>query len=199
MVLNSRAGVTFINVLDSLHTATNTSPSATSLTVAFSLSNAFGRLGWGMLSDLWPRHRLLVLLVTLVLMAVSHALLLAAPSALAAVTVLVGVAFGGMFSLAPVITGELWGKAHLASNWGFLVIGPAIGSTIIGQIFGHFYDKEVVHSAAGCRQCLGGRRCFGSAFIIVIALLATAAATLVYLDRRVRVRRRNTYNPLTQS
>jgi predicted MFS family arabinose efflux permease len=70
------------------------------------------------MSDEYPRNRAGVLLCTMGGMAASHLLLAVAPTQLLAATILIGINFGGMFAVAPVITGELFGHAHLGTNWG---------------------------------------------------------------------------------
>jgi len=82
-----------------------------------------GRLGFGLLSDVLLRHgyarRRVLLSVTVALMLVAMATLaaVARPEALTAATVLVGLAYGGLFSTAPTIVSERFGTASFSINW----------------------------------------------------------------------------------
>jgi len=82
-----------------------------------------GRLGFGLLSDMLLRRgyarRRVLLSVTVAVMLVAMATLAVVnhPEALTAATVLVGLAYGGLFSTAPTIVSERFGTASFSINW----------------------------------------------------------------------------------
>eukprot|EP00039_Didymoeca_costata_P002473 m.60439 g.60439 ORF g.60439 m.60439 type:complete len:509 (-) comp11321_c0_seq1:53-1579(-) len=172
MAIEDGVAVMFGNALGSMHdslAAEDNSPPLPALEVlvlVFSGSNALGRLGWGSLSDWFSSNRSLVLFFTMVGMTLSSFLVIVAPSQILITTILVAVNFGGMFAIAPVITAETFGYKHFGTNWGMVIIAPAIGSLSLGRLYGAIYDSNV-EGSCGCT----GAHCFKTTFIVATILL----------------------------
>jgi len=46
--------------------------------------------------------------------------------------------YGGLLSTFPALTADLFGAKHMATNYGFVLIGFGIASVLATQIAGHF-------------------------------------------------------------
>ncbi|CAG8530548.1 2186_t:CDS:2 [Gigaspora rosea] len=57
-------------------------------------------------------------------------------------SILVGLGFGMMFSIAPTITNEWFGQKRFGINWGIISIYPAFGGQLFNFIFGHNFDAH---------------------------------------------------------
>eukprot|EP00668_Euglena_longa_P046351 GGOE01062036.1.p1 GENE.GGOE01062036.1~~GGOE01062036.1.p1 ORF type:complete len:564 (-),score=143.13 GGOE01062036.1:102-1793(-) len=44
-----------------------------------------------------------------------------------------GYAYGGLFSLLPTLTSDLYGVAHFAANWGAMQVGPTVGALLFSS------------------------------------------------------------------
>jgi len=53
-----------------------------------------------------------------------------------------GLAYGGMFGLLPVITYEWFGLKHYSENWGFVSIAPVIAGNVFSVAFGKNIDSH---------------------------------------------------------
>ncbi|KAJ2705916.1 hypothetical protein FB645_002003 [Coemansia sp. IMI 203386] len=112
------------------------------------------RLAVGYLSDIWrtrlrlPRAGMLVLAAMLMIYAQNAAATVARLEDLHRLAILVGVAMGSVFTLAPTITAETWGADNFGVCWGVITLGPAIGGHMCNLIFGSNWDQGLVRIAA---------------------------------------------------
>ncbi|KAI8850836.1 hypothetical protein BC829DRAFT_143295 [Chytridium lagenaria] len=60
-------------------------------------------------------------------------------------TIVVGVAYGTIMTVLPVVVAEAFGPKLFATNWGVLRIATAIGGQAFGLAFGDLYDRELRH------------------------------------------------------
>ncbi|MCL1831481.1 MAG: OFA family MFS transporter [Oscillospiraceae bacterium] len=107
-----------------------------------SIFNSVGRLVWGMVSDKLGRiNTILVLLVG------SATLTLFVPSInnwlVYAVIAGIGFMYGGLLSTFPALTSEVFGAKHMATNYGFVLLGFGVGAIIASQVGGYFRDAAV--------------------------------------------------------
>lgn len=56
------------------------------------------------------------------------------------ITMLDGIAYGGLFTIYPTILAELWGVDILGSTWGTFMISPALSSMLFALIYGRSID-----------------------------------------------------------
>ncbi|KAJ2548711.1 hypothetical protein EV175_004725, partial [Coemansia sp. RSA 1933] len=111
------------------------------------------RLAIGYLSDVWrtrlrlPRSGLLVLASLLMIYAQHFAAHVNMLEDLYPLAVLIGIAMGSVFTLAPTITSETWGADNFGVCWGVITLGPAIGGHICNLIFGASWDDGQLHIA----------------------------------------------------
>ncbi|KAI4172069.1 MAG: hypothetical protein LQ343_003816 [Gyalolechia ehrenbergii] len=73
------------------------------------------------------------------------------------VSALVGLGYGAVFSLTPIIVSVVWGVQNFGTNWGIVVVVPAAGAAVWGAIYAAVYDR-----AAGSKGESGAERlCYG--------------------------------------
>ncbi|KAL8821395.1 MAG: hypothetical protein Q9223_000544 [Gallowayella weberi] len=144
------------------------------------LTSTIARLLTGTLSDLFapaaraivfddqPTQRFscsrLVFLLTSTLLLSLGQLILASgliqshPPLFALVSALVGLGYGAIFSLTPIIVSVVWGVHNFGTNWGIVAVVPAAGAALWGGIYAAVYD-----SAAGDAGETGAdRSCYGT-------------------------------------
>ncbi|KAJ1776318.1 hypothetical protein LPJ77_003520 [Coemansia sp. RSA 2523] len=152
------------------------------------------RLSVGYFSDVWrtklrlPRAGLLVLAAVLMIYAQQMAAQVARLDDLRTLAVLIGVAMGSAFTLAPTITAETWGAHNFGICWGVITLGPAIGGHVCNLVFGFSWDEGLARIAAHMSPIDSDRvhcdsSCFAPAFVtntkIAYAGLAFFAAVLL--------------------
>ncbi|KAL8953406.1 MAG: hypothetical protein Q9222_000719 [Ikaeria aurantiellina] len=81
------------------------------------------------------------------------------PSSFPLVSALVGLGYGAIFSLTPIIVSVVWGVENFGTNWGILAITPAAGAALWGAIYAAVYDS----AAEGNKNCYGAG-CYASTF-----------------------------------
>ncbi|KAJ2762377.1 hypothetical protein IWQ56_005060 [Coemansia nantahalensis] len=165
------------------------------------------RLAVGYLSDVWrtrlrlPRSGLLVGAALLMIHAQHTAAHVGRLEDLHGLAVMIGVAMGAAFTLAPTITSETWGADNFGICWGVITLGPAVGGHVCNLIFGSSWDEGQDRLSArvgagappGDARC--GRECFIPAFLATakiaylgllffVALLCMPLATAAWRRRR---------------
>lgn len=159
----------------------------TTLVTIFGASNLFGRVILGTVSDRvgGARHRPGFLLLSLATLGIAMFILAFADvSTLFPVTILVGIAFGGLFSICAATIGDLFGPTYFAGNYAALDLAPALGSVIFATaIAGKVYDANADAETGVCF----GVDCFRSAFIASsVACFVVGVPSAWWLWRRVR-------------
>ncbi|KAJ1887906.1 hypothetical protein LPJ66_008854 [Kickxella alabastrina] len=152
------------------------------------------RLATGYLSDLWrtrlrlPRSALLIAAALLMIYAQTMASQISQLEELHWLAVLVGVAMGAAFTLAPTITAETWGAERFGICWGVITLGPAIGGHVCNLIFGAEWDRAQGGLEGENAQC--DQACFAPAFLstTMIAWVALGFFALVMALPLVRMR-----------
>ncbi|KAI4119423.1 MAG: hypothetical protein LQ345_000669 [Seirophora villosa] len=79
------------------------------------------------------------------------------PSIFPLVSALVGLGYGAVFSLTPIIVSVVWGVHNFGTNWGIVAVVPAAGAALWGAIYAAVYDGAAGNGAekglcygAGC-------------------------------------------------
>lgn len=136
------------------------SESGTFLLIAvYSFFNWAGRIGCGLLSDRLGPRRVLFLVFAVQTAVFSAFGFLTSALPLFAGTALVGFTFGGMLTVFPAITADLFGVKNLGVNYGLVftawgaggVFGPLVGGLVrdLTGVYGVSYAVSAVLSAAG--------------------------------------------------
>jgi len=116
--------------------------SATIGVLAISMFNSLGRLFWGMASDKLGRKNTIIILLSGT--AILSLFVNAAEGYFVFVLIaLIGLFFGGFLSCFPALTADLFGPKHMATNYGFVLLGFGIGAIVSSQIAGHFKNIAV--------------------------------------------------------
>ncbi|KAL8971799.1 MAG: hypothetical protein Q9197_003088 [Variospora fuerteventurae] len=62
------------------------------------------------------------------------------PSVFPLVSALIGLGYGAVFSLPPIIVSVVWGVHNFGTNWGIVAVVPAAGAALWGAIYAAVYD-----------------------------------------------------------
>ena len=136
-MLACMGGLMMIGFAKPIAVAKGLSETATIGVLAISLFNSGGRLFWGTVSDkLGRRNTILILLsggavLSLFVTAVNGYWIYA-------LIALIGFFYGGLLSNFPSLTADIFGAKHMATNYGFVLLGFGAGAVISSQIAGHF-------------------------------------------------------------
>ena len=65
------------------------------------------------------------------------------------VSSLVGLGYGGVFSITPITITVIWGVENFATNWGIVAMFPAVGSIVWGLVYSAVYTAGAKETAAG--------------------------------------------------
>lgn len=76
--------------------------------------------------------------------------------------IVIGFANGAVWCLTPTMISEFYGMNNFSRNWGFIMLGNAVGGLVFQETFGVLYDLNTTTS----NQCYG-RHCFTWSFIII--------------------------------
>ncbi|KAL9100130.1 MAG: hypothetical protein Q9163_004460 [Psora crenata] len=91
------------------------------------------------------------------------------PGILPLVSALVGLGYGAIFSLTPIVVSVVWGVENFGTNWGIVVVVPAGGAALWGAVYSVVYQsgirEDIVDGTPGAEgQCYGGR-CYRGTFL----------------------------------
>ena len=213
--LTTGPGEAFINnlgtIAHTLYPSTSTIlPSSNSPATHVSivaLTSTIARLVTGTLSDLVaptndkiePRKcsfsRLIFLLISTFLFSLGQLLLASGlvqrtPSLFPVVSALVGLGYGAIFSLTPIIVSVVWGVQNFGTNWGIVAVVPAGGAAIWGAIYSAVYqagvDSSHLRSDGEEEQMCYGLKCYEATFWAMAASSWIAIALWVWAWRRWR-------------
>ncbi|KAL8682223.1 MAG: hypothetical protein Q9186_001682 [Xanthomendoza sp. 1 TL-2023] len=73
------------------------------------------------------------------------------------VSALVGLGYGAVFSLTPIIVSVVWGVHNFGTNWGIIAVVPAAGAALWGGIYAAVYDGAAGDAGEGGAD----RLCYG--------------------------------------
>ncbi|KAL8665919.1 MAG: hypothetical protein Q9202_001855 [Teloschistes flavicans] len=185
--LTTGPGEAFINnlgtIIDTLYLPPSSGPPnsnspATHVSIV-ALASTLARLFTGTLSDLLApttasshRHgqsdrrvtcsRLVFLLISTLFFSIGQLLLASGliqshPRLFPLVSALVGLGYGAIFSLTPIIVSVVWGVQNFGTNWGIVAVVPAAGAALWGAVYAAVYDA----AADGFRTHRTERLCYG--------------------------------------
>lgn len=161
-----------------------------------SIANCLGRILSGVGADLVknrfsaPRTYCIVFIAMLFVLSQAIASTVDKVQDLWHASVLLGLAYGGMFGIFPTITIEWFGLGHFSENWGLVSLSPMIGGNILSIAFGRNldahapakidgYDEATNNTSMAGRQAPSGDQCFAGRECYVSSLYLTTFACLM--------------------
>ena len=171
---------TLIHTLYAPGTAPPKSNSATTHVSIVALTSTLARLATGSLSDLfaptpetgYKRKRQLctlprpgLLLAATMVFSIGQIFLAtpfidAFPQVLPFITALVGLGYGAIFSLTPMLISVVWGVQNFGTNWGIVAVVPAGGAAVWGAIYSAVYSAGTKPDQEECF----GKGCYMGTF-----------------------------------
>ncbi|KAK9856767.1 hypothetical protein WJX84_006938 [Apatococcus fuscideae] len=192
LVIGMGAGFTYLSNLSQLVQSRGGSEDSQDIYISlFTTNNCLGRIlaGWASERALhkYGCPRTLFLVGQLVLTSAVYACTAAAPlHALGAISLLGGLAFGGLWALMVALTSELFGVAHFAGNYSLMHLAPNAGSFFLAtELSGILYERAKASHPGQTAICIG-YDCFRMTFILVsiVSLASAALALLLYVRTR---------------
>ena len=102
------------------------------------------------------------------------------PSVFPLVSALVGLGYGAVFSLTPIIVSVVWGVQNFGTNWGIVAVVPAAGAAIWGAIYAAVYDRAAGSGGdSGAERLCYGAGCYAPTFWGMVAFSWVAIALWV--------------------
>lgn len=88
---------------------------------------------------------------------------------------LVGIVYGGLFTVYPTLVLLVWGERSFGTVYGSLLIAPAIGSMIFCMLYAKFYDSRCMSGGGDLRNpsCISAVYKYSSIAFVVSAVLST--------------------------
>lgn len=114
---------------------------------------------------------------------------------------LIGLGYGAVFSLTPLLVSVVWGVENFGTNWGIVATVPAAGAALWGAVYSAVYQAGVPRSRflgcgretegegdqAGGQMCYGAR-CYQRTFLAMAVASWVAVGLWAWAWRRWRVR-----------
>ena len=131
-----------------------------------------GRLASGIGSDYLVSHfnrsRFWCLFASATLFCVAQVLAISTenPGLLVLVSGITGLAYGFLFGVYPSLVAHTFGVHGLSQNWGTMILAPVISGNIFNLLYGRIYDSHSIVNDDGTRDCLEGKACYSSAYIV---------------------------------
>lgn len=134
-------GVTFVSHMDTISRTQASFELGFIMVSLFSLFNAIGRIISGYISDRLGRRQTITLVFLALALTLGAALLARTPAPLGIVVSVVGLAYGGMFTLFPAIMASYFGEENLGFNYG-LVFSSMMAGSLFPLAAGYLYETR---------------------------------------------------------
>ena len=141
-LLACMGGLMMIGFAKPIAVAKGLAATATIGVLAISMFNSLGRLFWGMVSDKLGRINTLIVLL-LIAAVLSLLINIANGYWIYILIACIGFSYGGLLSNFPSLTADLFGSKHMATNYGFVLLGFGAGAVISSQIAGYYKNIAV--------------------------------------------------------
>jgi MFS family permease len=190
--LMAGVGLVMINnighVVESLNGGVQDRELTSLLILLLSIANGAGRLVMAM-SDYTPLKKGVWLLGVCILMTTSFvgSALVTEKSLLVFGVLGVGAAYGGLWSIMPIIVSDNYGATNFAMNFGWIACAPGGGSALFNHFTGVFYER---HVEEGSNACVGPQ-CYRDAFIMCAVAAGVATLLAVMILPKTHGKRRN--------
>ncbi|KAG1897612.1 major facilitator superfamily domain-containing protein [Suillus fuscotomentosus] len=170
-----------------------------------SVCNFAGRILIGLIADLirirlrLPRAYCFCIVSTLFVVSQLSAISINDVAHLWKATALLGLAYGGLFGIAPTIIIDWFGLSHLSENWGYVSLSPLVGGNIFSLLFGRNLDSHASDDDTGTHsslplarrgglpsehQCFDGRDCYVSSLYVTVTACLIALVLSVWAGMR---------------
>jgi len=169
LLLASMGGLMTIGFAKPIAEAKGLAGSAMVVVIAISMTNALGRLIWGIISDKLGRiNTILILLIGTAVLALFVNTV--TDYWVYVLIAMVGFFYGGIIGTFPSLTADLFGPKNMASNYGFVLLGFGAGAIISSQIAGYFKnvaaeDISLMFPAFVIASC-----CAGAGIIMMLVI-----------------------------
>lgn len=111
------------------------------MAIFFALFNGLGRILWGMISDkLGRKSSIAIMMATQGAFVILFQWMAGAQATLYIFAVLIGFNYGGLFSLFPTITADIFGNKNFGQNYGWVFLAYAVGGIIFPILGGKLGD-----------------------------------------------------------
>jgi OFA family oxalate/formate antiporter-like MFS transporter len=111
------------------------------MAIFFALFNGLGRILWGMISDKIGRKlSIAIMMATQGVFVILFQWMAGIQATLYIFAVLIGFNYGGLFSLFPTITADIFGNKNFGQNYGWVFLAYAIGGIIFPILGGKLGD-----------------------------------------------------------
>ena len=111
------------------------------------------------------------------------------PSLFPVISALVGLGYGAIFSLTPIIVSVVWGVQNFGTNWGIVAVVPAAGAALWGAIYAAVYDAGADDPGqSGKERLCYGVRCYAPTFwgMVMCSWIALALWAMAWRGWRRR-------------
>ncbi|CAI4037849.1 hypothetical protein SMKI_04G1830 [Saccharomyces mikatae IFO 1815] len=133
---------------------------STELLSTYALSSTFTRLLTGLVADFFAKKRISIkwILLTFLSLGVCAQLFLlklassASSWGLVPTGSLIGIIYGGLFTIYPTLVLLVWGERSFGTVYGSLLIAPAIGSMIFCMLYAKVYDSRCMNDSGDLRE-----------------------------------------------
>ena len=102
---------------------------------------------------------------------------------------LIGLGYGAVFSLVPIIISCVWGVEHFGTNWGTVAIVPGVGAALWSWLYARVYQTGVEDEGEGAGLACFGSKCYQGAFLAMA--ISSWVAIACWGEASRRWRRRN--------
>ena len=185
-------GEAFINnlgtIIDTFYPPTSDVPPwnspATQVSIV-ALTSTLARLLTGTISDLlaptragegyskaFEVSRVTFLLGSTLLLSLGQVLLASgliqrSPDGFSLISAFIGLGYGAVFSLSPIIVSVVWGVQNFGTNWGIVAVFPAGGAAVWGALYSWVYQIGARQGAATEEDALlcYGTKCYAATFL----------------------------------
>ncbi|TNF42584.1 MAG: MFS transporter [Bacteroidetes bacterium] len=111
------------------------------MAIFFALFNGLGRILWGMISDkIGRKSSIAIMMATQGAFVILFQWMAGMQATLYIFAVLIGFNYGGLFSLFPTITADIFGNKNFGQNYGWVFLAYAIGGIIFPILGGKLGD-----------------------------------------------------------
>jgi len=136
-MLACMSGLMMIGFAKPIAVARGLESTATIGVLAISMFNSVGRLLWGIVSDKLGRKNTILILLTGTAV-LSLLVNVVSGYWIYVLIALIGFFYGGNMCTFPALTADLFGAKHMATNYGFVLLGFGSGAIISSQIAGYY-------------------------------------------------------------
>jgi len=141
----------------------------------FAFFNAAGRLAVGFLSDLVGRRRAMVIVFSTTMVTMFFTLIIQSPLMMGAAISVLGLTYGGLYSLFPATTVSYFGEANFGLNFGLIFTGLGIGG-LFPLLAGYLFEY---HGNFSSTFILLGAVCLVSVILSLIIKKPLSANTVI--------------------